>query len=54
LEGTAAKRKPDRKAVAMSRKRRVAWRQGLVLDAVFAIVFASVFVLLAKLLWRMM
>jgi hypothetical protein len=38
----------------VNRKRRAAWSQGLILDAVFAILFASVFVLLAKLLWRMM
>jgi hypothetical protein len=37
----------------MNRKRQAAWSQGLILDAVFAILFASVLVLLAKLLLRM-
>jgi hypothetical protein len=40
--------------MAMSEKRRTAWRRGLVMDALFAVVFASVFVLLARLLWQAM
>jgi hypothetical protein len=53
LERAAAERKPDAEATTMNRKRQAAWSQGLILDAVFAILFASVLVLLAKLLWRM-
>jgi hypothetical protein len=34
----------------MSRKRRATWRRGLMMDALFAVLFAGVFVLLAHLL----
>jgi hypothetical protein len=42
---------PSRQRMAMSKKRRAAWRRGLIMDALFAVVFASVIVLLAHLLW---
>jgi hypothetical protein len=45
-ERTAAKRKPDREAMAMSR--------AILFDAIFAIVFATMMVTIARFLWALM
>jgi hypothetical protein len=46
LEGTAAQRKPDGEGVAMSR--------AILFDAIFAIVFATMMVTIARFLWALM
>jgi hypothetical protein len=46
LERTAAAREPDRKGVAMSR--------AILFDAIFAIVFATMMVTIARFLWALM
>jgi hypothetical protein len=38
--------------MAMTPKRGAAWRRELIIDAVFAVAFAVVFVTLANMLWR--
>ena len=45
---------PDREGVAVSKKRRAALRRELMMHALFAVVFASVSVLLARLIWEAM
>jgi hypothetical protein len=54
LEGTAAATEFDWEGMAVSQRRREALRRQLILDAVFSIVFASVIVVFANVLWRLL